>query len=78
MRGSLEVGERFYIHCEFDVPTESSLVGKTVSQPRDVYEVHALMYQINRQPTLDSRLSPVAERRVHDHHACDGEASVYN
>ncbi len=45
VRGSLEVGDRVYIHSEFEVPAESSLAGRTVSEIRDDYEVHTLMYR---------------------------------
>jgi Trk K+ transport system NAD-binding subunit len=41
--GSIDVGGRVFIYSDFDVPTESSLPGKTVSELRDGYEIHTLL-----------------------------------
>lgn len=42
VRGSLEVGDRLYIHSEFQVPEESALVGRTIGTIRDEFEIHTL------------------------------------
>jgi voltage-gated potassium channel len=55
VRGSLEVGDRLYIHCDFEVPQESELAGKVVSEVRDRYEVHTLMI---RDPTSGTDYAP--------------------
>ncbi|MGI9642075.1 MAG: NAD-binding protein [Acidimicrobiia bacterium] len=61
VQGSLDVGERLYIHCEFEIPEASPLAGRTVSEVRNEYEVHTLMLndtEFGQQyaPTFDSPL----------------------
>ena len=45
VHGSLDVDGRVYIHSEFEVPSASNLVGLTVADLRNNYEVHTLSVQ---------------------------------
>ena len=61
--GSLEVNGRVYIHSEFAVPFGSDLVGITVSDLRDQYEVHTLSYD---RPDGTHEWSPPFDYRIEE------------